>query len=159
MLMGRMLKSKVPVISSKLIPKSIDNDIIHAKIERKRQLDKYYYDHTAKQRNEFKEGENVVLREDKEWIPARIEKKLIDTPRSYIVRDKNNKIFRRNSSFLRRSLNEPNFRSELDVDTNVELSSDVSDSCSHLSQRQDQDGKLSKRIVRLPSKFKDHEMY
>ncbi|KAK9720571.1 hypothetical protein QE152_g22006 [Popillia japonica] len=63
----------------------------------------------AKSRAEFKRGEDVVLRKEKEWVPARIEKKL-DNPRSYLVKDEDGKVYRRNSVFLRKSVNRPNFR-------------------------------------------------
>lgn len=40
MLMETMLKSEVPVVNSNLFPKSIDNDMIQAKIETIKQLNK-----------------------------------------------------------------------------------------------------------------------
>lgn len=164
MLMGRMLKSKIPSVQSKLIPKSNDNNMLKSKIDRKRQLDKYYYDRTAKERCEFKEGENVVLRTDRNWVPARIEKKITDVPRSYIVRDDNNNLFRRNTSFIRKSFNEPVFKKQLN--DNIDDHNDISHKNDvEVSDRNEQrqsvlkDTRVSKRTIKLPSRFKDCEMY
>ncbi|KAK9701935.1 Zinc knuckle [Popillia japonica] len=49
------------------------------------------------------------LNKKKEWVPAKIEEKL-DYPRSYLVKDEDGKVYRRNSVFLRKSVNRPNFR-------------------------------------------------
>ena len=36
---------------------------------------KEYYDRTAKERNEFTENENIVIRKDKVWVPGKIVRK------------------------------------------------------------------------------------
>ncbi|KAK9687845.1 hypothetical protein QE152_g35960 [Popillia japonica] len=97
------------VCDRKLKAKKNNNNQIRQKIQEKRKQEKDYYDRNAKSRAEFKRGEDVVLRKEKEWVPAKIEKKL-HYPRSYLVKDENGKVYRRNSVFLRKSVNQPNFR-------------------------------------------------
>lgn len=159
-LMGRVLKTKLPVLSSMLIPKEYDNRKIREKIELKRSLDKQYYDRTAKTRPDFIEGENVTVRRDKEWIPAKIEKKC-SSPKSYIVRDKNNQLLRRNSLFLRKSLNEPVFVSSQDFDT--EMLKDTNVQTKLYNAKEDQivspNVRMSKRNITIPVRFKDYELY
>lgn len=153
MLMGRMLRSKLPIVSDKLRPKYFDNDKIKEKIELKRYLDKTYYDRSAKKREEFDEGENVVIRgKNKEWMPGRVESKC-DSPRSYIVRDTNNQVVRRNSSFLKKTGQEPIFKN---VDSDWDNSTI---DCSKPAPNRLESRELSKRSIRPPVRFKDYEMY
>ncbi|KAF2889593.1 hypothetical protein ILUMI_16580 [Ignelater luminosus] len=65
---------------------------------------KNYYDKTALDKSAFAKNENVLLKVRKEdkWVSG----KIIDihqTPRSYSVKEQNGPVYRRNSSFLRRS--------------------------------------------------------
>ncbi|KAF5305328.1 hypothetical protein FQR65_LT07754 [Abscondita terminalis] len=57
----------------------------------------------------FVEGEKVVVKRDKTWEPVKIEAKL-EEPRSYIVGDQANNLYRCNSAHIRKSHNEPVFQ-------------------------------------------------
>ncbi|KAK9695989.1 Integrase zinc binding domain [Popillia japonica] len=124
----------------------------------------------AKSRAEFKRGEDVVLRKEKEWVPAKIEEKL-DYPRSYLVKDEDGKVYRRNSVFLRKSVNRPNFRGidkeleeagkkgeeQVDDRDQEEVNKEIA------NQRQEIEvenrGEREKRERKLPSRFKDYKLY
>lgn len=108
MLFNRTCRSKIPISRELLKPKIFDN-IKSLLIENDRKS-KINYDKTAKDRNyEFQAGDKVVFRKGKYWEPAVIINKGT-TPRSYIIKDENNRIKRRNKFHLRKSHNTPKFR-------------------------------------------------
>lgn len=110
LLMHRGLRTKLPVLESKLLQMNYDYDCVKAKIECKRQKDKRYYDKNTKERADFVKGENIVMiNKNNQWEPGNIVKKLNDIPRSYIAKNENNKEYRRNSVHLRKSVNTPNY--------------------------------------------------
>lgn len=66
---------------------------------------KSYADVTASPQPDFAVGDSVWLRvSPRNWIPAQISAKL-SAPRSYEIITTSGQVFRRNSSFLRRSYN------------------------------------------------------
>lgn len=65
---------------------------------------KVYYDKSAKNKSSLKEGQSVLLKKDNCQVPAEVIARH-ETPRSYIVKDQNMHLFRRNSSFLKPSPN------------------------------------------------------
>lgn len=71
------------------------------KIELYRTKYKQNYDKTAKDRDEFLIGKQVMIKENNMWIPGVISSKDPITPRSYMVEGRNG-ILRRTSKHLRR---------------------------------------------------------
>lgn len=109
-------------------------------IERNNGTYKRYYDRHTRKRENFEEGEEVVYRKTKQWLPATVVEKW-ESPRSYVVNTGTN-VVRRNSSQLRRRYSERKPESESEVDTNagsfsgVQLTEPVSNnnSCSERSE-------------------------
>ncbi|KAF2882183.1 hypothetical protein ILUMI_23984, partial [Ignelater luminosus] len=100
-LLNRLLRTNVPACKKLLKPQVVD--IYDTKLK-KQFVTKNYYDKTARDRPSFAKNENIFLKVRKEdkWVPGNI----IDThqtPRSYIVKEENGSVYRRNSSFLRYS--------------------------------------------------------
>ncbi|KAF2892430.1 hypothetical protein ILUMI_13743 [Ignelater luminosus] len=95
------ITTNIPVSKKLLKPQVVD--IYDTKLK-KQFVTKNYYDKTARDRPTFAKTENILLKVRKEdkWVPG----KIIDThhtPRSYIVKEQNGSVYRRNSSFLRHS--------------------------------------------------------
>ena len=68
MLMGRMLKSKLPTVESLLKPQVVDNP--QQKLRQRSDKQKMYYDRNAKLLPIIKEGETARIRKGKTWEPA-----------------------------------------------------------------------------------------
>ncbi|GBN98603.1 hypothetical protein AVEN_200024-1 [Araneus ventricosus] len=77
---------------------------------------KLYYDKQAHVRPEFISEEKVMVRVGTQWEPAVIIKKH-STPRSYLVKNKNGRIVRRNKCHIRKT----------NIQTNKELNPDYHD--------------------------------
>ncbi|KAK9695715.1 ABC transporter [Popillia japonica] len=134
----------------------------------------------VKRKREFKRGEDVVLRKEKEWVPAKIEEKL-HYPRSYLVKDEDGKVYRRNSVFLRKSVqNQPNFRGidkeldeagkegeeQVDDRDQEEVNKEIANQRQEMEienrgEREKRERKLPSRFKerKLPSRFKDYKLY
>lgn len=77
---------------------------------------KEIYDKHAKTADVFLEGEWVTfkLKNDDKWVPGTIvRKENDDQPRSYVVKDENGVLYRRNSAHIKSSLNKAN-KKEID---------------------------------------------
>ncbi len=94
-LMGRALRSIIPVMNENLQPCTIDPQM-QLKVQKNRQ--KFYYDRGAKPQEELKEGEIVRIRRDRHWYPAQVINKAPE-PRSYWVQH-NGTNLRRNRRHL-----------------------------------------------------------
>ncbi|XP_030745261.1 uncharacterized protein K02A2.6-like [Sitophilus oryzae] len=159
LLFNRKLQTKLPIKTELLIPSKINYEKEKEKLEQKRQEYKSYYDRSVRERKEFEEGENVVVKEGRIWEPGKIIRKL-EEPRSYIVQKENGNEIRRNSSHLRQSLNEGNFNQNhefilnegVDIPSNDIPSNDISISINRATDK-------SRRPVKLPQHFKDFHMY
>ncbi|KAK4886345.1 hypothetical protein RN001_002616 [Aquatica leii] len=120
------MQNKVPTHSNLLKPKILEN--AHAQIEDKQKIYKQNYDKNTKLSQEFQGGDNVVTYKNKVWEPAKIVQKC-ETPRSYLIRDNKGQLLRRNSIQIRKSLNEPVVKSDLDDDElNVTSNRNISNS-------------------------------
>lgn len=103
-LMGRIIKTKIPVSSNNLKP--IDNlDKLHQDIQSKMKTyrNKYsnYYNKTSrKTENKFEVQESVLLRDNNKWAKAKIIGKT-RYPRSYDVLNEKGAVLRRNTQFLK----------------------------------------------------------
>lgn len=151
LLMSRLLRTKLPIANVKLEPK-LQSDVRNRLLCRQEKY-KEYHDRRVVERNSFKVGENIVVRKDKVWSPAVIIEKC-NTPRSYLIKDQNCELLRRNSSHLRKSLNVPEFNS-----ANVDLQEDIvkcepNDSTNVKPEFSPKS--LPKRNTRLPVRFKDY---
>ena len=100
LLFNRRVRTKLPVSDKLLKPKIGEG--IHDCLIAKSLSNKKYYDRTAKERAGFERGQKVFVQNNatKQWKPAIVLSKC-DTPRSYIIKEENGSIVRRNSSFLR----------------------------------------------------------
>lgn len=97
LLMGRRLKSKIPVSKKLLMPKvfrQVRNRLSHRQVKQKQ-----YFDRGTRKLPELKKGEGVRIRQDNKWQPAVVLDKL-QQPRSYIVQTPESRIFRRNRRYL-----------------------------------------------------------
>lgn len=100
LLMGRLLRNKVPTTVNLLKPRIPDNDAIRQRMENIKRKAKAHHDKTAKQREPFHLGQSVYMRWDDYWKEATITK-ILSEPRSYLVQSIDGTVYRRNSSFLR----------------------------------------------------------
>lgn len=62
------------------------NDDVQSALGNKQNLMKKYYDKQSKRREEFNSNDSVLIKEGREWRPARIIDKC-NTPRSYVVQN------------------------------------------------------------------------
>ena len=159
-LMNRQIKTKLPMASNLLKLTECDRNLVKERIDKKQQLAKEYYDRTAKERNEFTENENIVIRKDKVWVPGKIVRKC-SSPRSYIVKDNNNREYRRNSIHIKHSRNEPSIESTCNDDNFVKNVMDPDgESDRHVEKELTVPNEelRPKRVIRKPSRFKDYIM-
>ncbi|KAB0804231.1 hypothetical protein PPYR_01201, partial [Photinus pyralis] len=177
LLFSRRLRTKIPTHTKLLTPKVQEN--VSVELENRQNKYKHYYDRTAQPRKEFNKGDSVTICKNRVWEPATIIKKH-DAPRSYLVRDSEGSILRRNSSVLPASQNdysdigktvpqneidenlvEKEIVSKVVEDKSIvtknghehnNVSSSISDSETKVTTR-------SGRNVKLPDRFKDSYMY
>lgn len=101
-LMSRRTRSKVPM-KDVLMEPAIEKNI-KVKLINNQQKTKQYYDGTTRSRSDFMPGDYVTYRYKNVWMPAQIVKQH-ECPRSYIIRNENNRYLRRNKFDLRKSFN------------------------------------------------------
>lgn len=109
LLMGRRPRNKLPTTSQALQPKHIDTKTLHRHFKSEKNKQKFYHDRGAKVLSELTKGENVRIRPQPgtiRWWPAKIVRN--EQPRSYVVEDKNGKIFKRNRKHIRQASAEAN---------------------------------------------------
>lgn len=97
---NRMLRTKIPLKSSKFEPKICTN--VQDQLKNKQETYKKYYDRTAKSRNEFSLNDKVYAWINGSWQPGHIIG-VWHTPRSYVVKT-NDGEYRRNSRDIRKRL-------------------------------------------------------
>jgi hypothetical protein len=100
LLMSRRLRTKLP-INSNLLKPLIQKDVQN-KLKSNQLKIKQYYDRGAVIRQDFKPGDNVVIKNKRVWEPGVVVAK-DRTPRSYTVKSHEDRLLRRNSFHLRRS--------------------------------------------------------
>ncbi|GBL76964.1 hypothetical protein AVEN_12633-1 [Araneus ventricosus] len=98
-------RTKLPITQTELQP------VVHKHFRegliKKQARTKLYYDKQAHVRPEFISGKRVMVRVSTQWEPAVIVKKH-STPGSYLVKNKNGKIVRRNTCHIRKTNKELN---------------------------------------------------
>lgn len=110
-LQSRHLRTQLPITSSKLEPK-IQSHIYQYLCKQKEKIKLHYDKSSRKLPIQFKRGEKVVIKSsfDKIWYKATVLEKAKE-PRSYWVRkESNNKIIRRNTSQMKRSITKTDHR-------------------------------------------------
>ncbi|XP_048252587.1 uncharacterized protein K02A2.6-like [Haliotis rufescens] len=99
LLMGRRLRSDLPVQYAMLRPEVVDCDVVKQAISQSRETQKVYYDQRAHPRPPIQVNDSVRLRQGKDWIPAKVVKSA-STPRSLVVRTQGGSEYRRNKHDL-----------------------------------------------------------
>lgn len=105
MLQSRRIRTKLP-IHENLLTSQTNKDLEQRFVNKNKNISKHY-DKNAISPREFKVGDNVYVRMENIWKPGKIINKY-ESPRSYEVEVEKNKIYRRNSSFIR-SMKKPVF--------------------------------------------------
>nr|XP_056707869.1 cytosolic phospholipase A2 epsilon-like [Euleptes europaea] len=103
MLMGRMLRSKLPASNQKLHPK-IPSGVREA-LQEVQDTQKFFHDQTAKSLRPLKEGDEVWVEGNRQWHPAVVIEQC-QLPRTYRVQTSDGNIYRCNRIHLRCSQKE-----------------------------------------------------
>ncbi|XP_017892179.1 uncharacterized protein K02A2.6-like [Ceratina calcarata] len=167
-LMGRQLRSKIPIKQNSLIKKRISNKDILGKLRNKQEKYKKAYDKRTMYQGNFRIKQQVFYRKGNVWEKAVIVKKCKE-PRSYIIETQEGSRVRRNSRDLKENIGKrrsiindevPWEEEEIERIQNSEEGEErvptqetgiVLDS-QNRSQRE-------KRTTRVPSRFKDYTLY
>lgn len=152
LLYNRKLKTKLPTVEE-VDPRMKD---FKDRLQNKNKLAKHYYDRHAKKRADFKKGDHIVYRKNKQWQPALIIDKH-KSPRSYLI-DTGNNILRRNSSHIRESFVKNRLKDSYGEVWVPEINNQTP------NNNNDINGSVEKyvrpvRSKRIPSKFKDYILY
>lgn len=99
-MLGRAIKSTLPIASSVLKPLQVNNKQVKQKLENYKNVVKTYYDRGSHKLPPLKEGDNVMIRSGKVWKPGIVLRK-----HHFIVKSSNGNLLRRNKIFLRKSSN------------------------------------------------------
>ena len=127
MLMGRRLRTQIPMTREVLKPQLYDPEEVLPKLKERQRKQKLQHDQTAKELPPLRNGELVRVREGNKWKPATVTE-ILPSPRSYKVETERGE-YRRNRRHLLRT-DEPKASefacttlSEEDLtDTEVEMS-------------------------------------
>lgn len=101
LMLSRQLRTNLPCSTGQLKPKNINHANVKIDLKRKQEKQKLKYDQQAKPLPNLLVGENVMLQKNKIWVPAKVLKKLENN--SFLVKDENNREFRRNRVFLNKT--------------------------------------------------------
>ena len=100
LLMGRKLRATLPVTTSQLKPKIIPSEVVQRTLTQKRSTQKWYHDQGAKPLPELKKGDQAYMQVNSKWLPI-VVTDMAKTPRSYVVRRPDGRMYRRNRKHLR----------------------------------------------------------
>jgi hypothetical protein len=97
-LFSRRTKTLLPVSDQLLKPKVVEN--VAANLKNERHWQKRYYDQHTASLPKLDKGDHVMAQKDPKanWQPAIVKKEI--APRSYLITDNNDRVFRRNRSHL-----------------------------------------------------------
>ncbi|XP_055997858.1 uncharacterized protein K02A2.6-like [Ostrea edulis] len=99
LLLGRQLRSVLPVLTDQLIPKVINHNNVKIKLGQSHAQQKFYFDRQTRPLPPVEIGDSVLFQQnDKLWKPATIISKVDN--RSYIVGTPNGGTYRRNRAHL-----------------------------------------------------------
>jgi hypothetical protein len=112
LLMGRLIRTKLPILNSNILKPKWQNDFREINKVRNEKI-KGYYDSRARKRKDFEVGDDVTYwdHNDKLWKRAKIIDKH-STPRSFWIKNENNRVLRRNMTHLKKSGNPAIFGSQ-----------------------------------------------
>ena len=163
MLMGRRLRTFIPVTEEMLKPQLYDPEEVLPKLKERQRKQKVQHDRTAKELPPLKEGEVVRLKEGNKWKPARVTQ-ILPSPRSYQVETEKG-VYRRN----RRHLLKTEESQTPDVTTDdvpMEIESDAVPVATTPDNPETQPVEMpvttttrSGRTIREPERFKDYIKY
>jgi hypothetical protein len=102
MLMGRLIRTKIPVTASALCVPPNGDQFRSINRDKSRVKMKTYYDSGAKEHSALKEGQSVRMKTKNGWQPA-VVSKVLPEPRSYIV-SSNGRNYRRNRVLIKPAL-------------------------------------------------------
>lgn len=107
LLMGRQLRSILPVTSQQLTPKTIHPDIVIQRRQELQRIQAKQYNRTAHPLPELKVGHKaqIQLSPGEQWQPVNIASKT-ETPRSFIAKTPDGNLYRRNRRFFRHNAEE-----------------------------------------------------
>ncbi|KAK9681380.1 hypothetical protein QE152_g38356 [Popillia japonica] len=105
LLMSRICKTKVPILSDLLSPELCSN--VQEKLKLRQHINKTYFDKSARDLKPLESKTNVTTYNhlNKQWEAGKIIGQH-PSPRSYMIKDGSGKILRRNRIDIRQSLNE-----------------------------------------------------
>ena len=105
--MSRRLRSAIPCTEKHLRPVVINPEQIEESFEQKQEIQKLYYDQSARPLPQFHEGEQIHIYKESpkpHWEPATVIKTpSSQMPRSYVVKTGSGRVCRRNRRHLRSS--------------------------------------------------------
>lgn len=102
-LMGKNIRTKMPVSENKILPISNLSKLhkeVKQKLSNNQTKTKIYFDRNSRKEETFQANDKVMVYEKNKWVPGFIIKKL-EQPRSYLVHRNNNTV-RRNSVHLKK---------------------------------------------------------
>ena len=103
-LMGRRLRTRVPVLDSQLVPKSVAPEAVRARDRSAKEVYKHHYDrrHGARTHPSLKSGQPVLMRVDEEKGGWKKAGSVVESNmnRSYLVQMPDGSIYRRNRKHL-----------------------------------------------------------
>lgn len=154
-LMSRLLRSRIPTVKNHLKPKLVYKQA-HAELVIKNKNIDYYYNRNTKKKKSFKKGENVVIQNPitKNWESGQVIQPN-ETPRSYKVRNKNDRIIDRNSIFIRKSKNQPEIEGE-PIDVELEEQNEKEETNMPPITNSNIRTTRAGRVVKIPAKYKDY---
>ena len=162
MLMGRRLRTFIPVTEDMLKPQLYDPEEVLPKLKERQRKQKVQHDRTAKELPPLKEGEVVRLKEGSKWKPARVTQ-ILPSPRSYEVETEKG-VYRRN----RRHLLKTEESQTPDVTTDdvpMEIESDAAPVATTPDNQEMQPVEMPVttttrfgRTIREPERFKDYQV-
>ena len=163
MLMGRRVRTFIPVTEEMLKPQLYDPEKVLPKLTDRQRKQKVQHDRTAKELPPLKEGEVVRLKEGNKWKPARVTQ-ILPSPRSYQV-ETEKRVYRRNRRHLLKTEESqtPDVTTE---DVPMEIESDAVPVATTPDNPETQPVEMpvttttrSGRTIREPERFKDHIKY
>ena len=100
MLMGRRLRTLIPVTEDMLKPQLYGPEEVLPKLKERQRKQKLQHDKTAKELPPLKEGEVVRVKEGSKWKPARVTQ-VLPSPRTFKVETENGEYGRNRRHLLK----------------------------------------------------------
>lgn len=167
MLMGRRLRTSIPVTGDMLKPQLHDPEEVLPKLKERQRKQKKQHDRSAKELPPLRDGEVVRVKEGGKWKPARVTQ-ILPLPRSYKVETEHGE-YRRNRSHLLKTgeSQAEEIITDDDLPETAAESTSVADTPGHSEMHPDENPDemsattttRSGRTIREPQRFKDYVKY